>query len=173
MLRMQVIACTPFEDPMLNMIAWRLWEVCGAEGRGEALFAEHAVRVVLATLLLRFSSNSSTKTLTDWQVQKAQSFMRSRLDQTLRLADIADHVGLSQYHFQRTYKHSTGQTPFQWLTQQRVERAKEMMTEPDCQLIEVAFATGFSSQGHFSTIFRRVTGLTPTSWQREFIDRRA
>jgi AraC family transcriptional regulator len=173
MLRMQAIACTPFEDPMLSMIAWRLWEFCGTKGRGEALFTEHAVRVVLATLLLRSSSDQSTETLAHWQVQKAQAFMLGRLNHSLRLADIADNVGLSQYHFLRTYKHSTGQTPFQWLTQQRVERAKELMLEPDCQLIDVAFATGFSSQGHFSTIFRRVTGLTPTNWLREFIDRKA
>ncbi|HNP35241.1 MAG TPA: AraC family transcriptional regulator [Woeseiaceae bacterium] len=173
MLRMHAIARTPFEDPMLNMIAWRLWAVCEAEGQGGALFAEHALRVVLATLLLRSSGNQPTKTLAHWQVCKAQNFMRSHLDRSLRLVDIAESAGLSQYHFLRAYKNSTGLTPFQWLAQQRVERAKELMLEPECQLVEVALATGFSSQGHFSTTFRRITGLTPTGWQREFTDRKA
>lgn len=172
MRRMRALASAPFEEPLLSMVALRLWKVCGVKGRAEALFAEHALRLVLATLLLRSSEDRCTNTLASWQLLQAQEFMRNRLDQSVRLTDVSESVGLSQYHFLRAYKNSTGQTPFQWLTQQRVECAKELMREKDYPLIKIAFATGFSSQGHFCTTFRRITGLTPTAWRREFADRR-
>ncbi len=97
--------------------------------------------------------------------------MRHRLGETLRLVDVARSVGLSQYHFHRAYKSATGQTPYQWLTQQRIERAKELMSEWDAPLTEIGLAVGFGSSGHFSTIFRRMTGMTPTAWRREFLER--
>jgi len=173
MRRMHKLARSPFEEPLLNALAWRMWAASSKEGRAEALFAEHAERVLLATLLLRSFENPEANALggqlAPWQLHKAQDFMHRRLDETIRLADVAKTLGLSQYHFLRAYKCSTGQTPFQWLTHQRIERAKELISHRSESLTQVALSVGFSSPGHFSTVFRRMTGMTPTAWRREFL----
>jgi len=174
MRRMHSLARAPFEEPVLNTVAWRLWAAAGHGGHVEDLFTEHALHLLLATLLLRSSEDvsgvASGARLAPWQLRRAQEFMRSRLSDPMRLADIARTVGLSQHHFLRAYKASTGQTPFLWFTQQRIERAKELMARRNMPLTEVAYALGFSSLGHFSTTFRRVTGKTPTGWRQEWVD---
>jgi AraC family transcriptional regulator len=175
--RMHSLARAPFEEPVLNTVAWRLWAASGHKGHAENLFIEHALHLLLATLLLRSSDEcgavASGERLAPWQLRRAQEFMRSRLGEPIRLAEIARTAGLSQHHFLRAYKRSTGQTPFLWFTQQRIERAKELMARRDLPLTEIAYALGFSSLGHFSTTFRCATGMTPTIWRHEWIDRQS
>jgi transcriptional regulator GlxA family with amidase domain len=58
-------------------------------------------------------------------------------------------------------KRSTGITPHQYLIQQRVERAREMLTHTNLSLSEVAYAVGFSDQSHLAHHFRQAFGITP------------
>lgn len=68
---------------------------------------------------------------------------------------------MSAFHFSRLFKLATGQSPHAYLTQQRVERAKELLAESRLPLVHIASAVGFQTQGHFTEVFRRHTCTTP------------
>ena len=92
--------------------------------------------------------------------------MDARLDDGLRLSELAREAGLSVSHFVRSFRQSTGKTPYQYLLLRRVERARMAMRDRRASLAEVALVSGFTDQHHLARVFRRITGLTPTSYRR-------
>jgi len=81
------------------------------------------------------------------------------------LQSIAKEVRMSYFHFSRAFKQSMGMTPTSYIAERRIERAKRFMQETDMPISEVALRSGFSSQSHFTTTFRRYAGVTPRSFK--------
>ena len=81
------------------------------------------------------------------------------------LSEIAAVADLSQFHFARAFRKSTGQTPQQYLMQQRIERAKQLLSKDDLPIVEISLRTGFKNQSHFTTLFRKFTKHTPKLWR--------
>ncbi|WP_370589516.1 helix-turn-helix domain-containing protein [Tychonema sp. LEGE 07203] len=79
----------------------------------------------------------------------------------MSLEAIANHIDISSYHFCRLFKQSTGFSPHQYVIQQRVERAKQLLLQGKMSLAEIAIACGFSHQSHLNRHFKRITGVTP------------
>jgi AraC family transcriptional regulator len=94
-----------------------------------------------------------------------REFINENLDEDLSLAEIAAVADLSQYHFARAFRKTTGLTPQQYLMRQRIERAKELLAKDDLPLVEVSLRAGFKNQSHFTTLFRKFTKLTPKTWR--------
>lgn len=82
------------------------------------------------------------------------------------VADLAREASLSPFHFSRAFKHSTGQSPHRYLTERRIERAKSLLRHGDLPLSQIALESGFTSQQHFTGIFRRFTGAPPAAYRR-------
>ena len=68
---------------------------------------------------------------------------------------------MSPCHFARMFKKATGQPPHAYITTRRMEYAKELLRESDSSLVDVAAKAGFQTQGHFTGVFHRYTGVTP------------
>lgn len=60
-----------------------------------------------------------------------------------------------------------GITPLQYVWKRRVEKAKRIMQTTELPLSAVAHMAGFSSQSHFTTVFKHTTGMTPAAWRKE------
>jgi AraC-like DNA-binding protein len=93
-------------------------------------------------------------------ILQAKEMLCADLDQKITLKDMAAVLGVSQYHFLRTFKRQTGIPPHVFRTQRRVEQARVLIRR-GMPLAEVAQATGFSDQSHFSNTFKLYTGATP------------
>ncbi len=93
-----------------------------------------------------------------------QEFIDANLDRQITLRELAALVDLSDFHFQRSFRASSGVSPHTWIAHQRIARAKEMIAlkQPFAQ---VADACGFSSQSHMSRSFTKATGLAPGKYR--------
>jgi AraC family transcriptional regulator len=72
---------------------------------------------------------------------------------------------LNLFHFARAFKQSTGESPHQYVLRQRVERAKELLSDPQSTVLSASAVTGFVDQSHFSKVFRRVVGVSPSEFR--------
>ena len=95
--------------------------------------------------------------------------MHAKIDDDLSLEDMAESVELSKAHFSEMFRKSTGQSPHQFVPHRRVECAKEMLSEAETRVLDVAVVHGFKSQQHSARIFRRVCGISPSEYRREFL----
>ncbi|PLP61364.1 AraC family transcriptional regulator [Mesorhizobium loti] len=80
--------------------------------------------------------------------------------------ELANAVGLSRFHFWRAFKQSTGMTPYAYMAKRRLEKASVMLRTTTLSATEIAMACHFATPSHFTTVFKRDFGITPTEFRR-------
>jgi AraC family transcriptional regulator len=100
------------------------------------------------------------------QLRRAMEYITDHLDRDLRLEEIAHEVGLSPFHFAREFRALTNQTPYQYLLDQRMDRAKHLLKNHPWTVQEIAAMTGFHSPVNFVRTFRQRVGATPGAWRK-------
>jgi AraC family transcriptional regulator len=100
-----------------------------------------------------------------YQLRKVEDYVAERLAEEIPIEALAELVELSSSHFAHVFKESTGMTPLQFVTRQRITRAQQLIRETSRNLIEVGLEVGYSSPSHFAQVFRRVVGVTPTAFR--------
>ncbi len=100
-----------------------------------------------------------------WRLRRVASFVDHNIDQSLSLSCLAQAAGLSRMHFAALFRRATGFRPHYYVTQRRIERAKQMLSGSNAPIVEIALSVGFQSQAHFTTVFKRVAGTTPHRWR--------
>ena len=169
--QVEIVETYGAEDHLIRQIGLALMaEALTSEPVGR-LYAESLAQTLALHLVRHYSvSTRSTEMfrggLSGYNLRRAKEFINEHLEQDLTLTGIADAVGLSQFHFARGFKLATNLTPHQYLTERRVELAKHLLRESELPLVEVSARTGFKSQSHFTTLFRRFTGTTPKAWRQ-------
>jgi AraC-like DNA-binding protein len=117
--------------------------------------------------------NNIPRTLAPWQIRRITAHINANLDAALRVADLARVARLSQSYFARAFSGSFGCPPHRFVTRCRLERAKELMSQADVSLRQIATDCGFADQAHFSRIFLRFVGVSPARWRRALAAPRA
>ncbi|MEP0956633.1 helix-turn-helix transcriptional regulator [Microcoleus sp. FACHB-1515] len=74
-------------------------------------------------------------------------------------------IPISSFHFARAFKSAIGMPPHQYITQQRIDRAKLLLSATQLSITEVTFQVGFSNQSHFTAQFRKLVGATPKQYR--------
>ena len=92
---------------------------------------------------------------------RARSLIDSCFDRPLNLDAISSEACFSRYHFIRLFKRVFNKTPHQYLTEKRIERAKELLASSRLSVTDVCFEVGFQSLGSFSTLFHKRVGASP------------
>ena len=95
----------------------------------------------------------------------AKQLILANLGESLAIADLAQACALSRSHFSRAFKCSTGLSPQQWIRQQRLLRAKELITQSNLSLTQISLECGFCDQAHFCHMFTRSEGVNPMTWR--------
>ncbi|HEY4323060.1 MAG TPA: AraC family transcriptional regulator [Mucilaginibacter sp.] len=104
------------------------------------------------------------------RVVKAKLFIDQNYHEPINLDAISGKAFFSSYHFIRLFKKIYGKTPHQYLTGVRIDKAK-MLLRTAMPIQQVCFAIGFDSVGSFSTLFKRITTLTPSQFQNQQLQR--
>ncbi|TLY60093.1 MAG: helix-turn-helix domain-containing protein [Gammaproteobacteria bacterium] len=97
--------------------------------------------------------------------RKAMAYIEVHIGRAIRLEQVAFAAGVSPFHFHRQFKRATGLTPHQYTVRLRIERAKALLCRSELTITEVAARVGFTDQSHFTTIFRRMTSMTPGNYR--------
>jgi len=101
------------------------------------------------------------------QLLRIVEYLDAHLPHRIDLAHLAALAGLSQSHFSRAFKASTGMAPYRWQLDARIRRAQALLIDTPASLDQVAESTGFADAVHFGRTFRKLTGATPAAWRRD------
>jgi len=109
----------------------------------------------------------SESTLPRYKLRRAVEYINNNLANDVTLCEMAQTLGMSPHHFAHAFKHTTGIAPHQYLIARRVARAKLLLLETDLPMSEIAHQVGYSNQAHFSTLFHRVSAMTPRMFRQQ------
>lgn len=100
------------------------------------------------------------------RILRAQELMRSDLQKPLSCSYVAAEVCMSEFHFHRVFKACTGISPHRYMTDLRMQHARDLLQHAGSSITEVAMLVGFSDIHSFSRSFRKYTGLTPSHFRQ-------
>lgn len=152
----------------------RMVEVLQAEvetgGPRGSLFGEMVGSALVLYLAQRYSSNMPAigqlrGGMPRLRLNRVLEFIHANLGRELHLEELARAAGLSPFHFAKLFRQSIGSSPHQYVLQQRLEQARELLRNPKISLSEISLRTGFADQSHFTNVFRRFNGITPARFR--------
>jgi AraC family transcriptional regulator len=100
-----------------------------------------------------------------FKLHRIIAMLEERLDEEFRLQPLARAAGLSEFHFCRAFKKTTGFSPSRYLIRLRVDRARRLLRETGKPVIEVGLDVGYSSPSHFAQVFKREVGVAPSEYR--------
>lgn len=98
---------------------------------------------------------------------RARDLLAAEYQSQVLLDAAAREACLSPFHFHRLFRSTFGETPHNFLTRRRMDRARHLLASGEMTVTEVCFDIGYSSLGSFSTKFQSLVGVPPTQYQRE------
>ncbi len=110
-----------------------------------------------------FTKNNYTKPVTN-----CRDYIRKNLHSNITLAKLAEITHLSPNYLSRLFKKEMGVSVIQCITNERVKAAKNLLLYSDYSIVDISSILAFSSQGYFSTVFRKATGMTPQNYRLHF-----
>lgn len=109
---------------------------------------------------------SGRNALPAFKLKRVTQLMEQHLAEPFSLGDLAQAIGMSEYHFSRLFKRATGRSPSQYFIQLRMARARQLLLETERSVIDIGLEVGYSSASHFSQIFRREVGVAPSHYRK-------
>ncbi|MCC8935688.1 helix-turn-helix transcriptional regulator [Bradyrhizobium sp. Arg68] len=105
--------------------------------------------------------------LDDRRLRRVMQFIAANLQNRIRLKDLAAVANLSPFHFARSFRKATGETPYRFVRECRLERSKQLLAQNDAALAEISLRCHFSSQSSFTRAFKRAFGQSPGRYRDE------
>ncbi len=116
---------------------------------------------------MAIAADSVAAGLPAWCVRRVTSHIEQNLDKPLPLTELAAVVYMSRFHFARLFRCSTGDPPHRFVIRQRIARACEFLARSELTIAEISRRVGFRTPSHFTTMFRRASGVTPRGYRIE------
>ena len=103
------------------------------------------------------------------RLRRVTEYIQQNLDKDLTLAELAALLYMSPYHFARLFKCSTGVPPHRFVVRQRIARARAFLATQELSIAQISRMVGFRTASHFTTVFRRATGVTPRGYRTGYL----
>jgi AraC family transcriptional regulator len=129
------------------------------------LYAESTAVIFLEHLTKRVEPSPARTPSGCGRLTQVIEYIHANVDGELSIADLARIAQTSAFHFARQFKASTGVTPHQYVVERRIEMARSLLADPHLSIAAVAYACGFATQAHLTTVFRRLVGETPKAYR--------
>ena len=161
-------------DPLIYHLGLALKSELEIDYFGSRPYAESLAIALAAHIVKKYSTrqvklNRYNDGLSRYSLRQALAYINENFHRSnLKIAEIATVVGISPYYFSRLFRQSTRLSPHEYLTQRRLEVAKQLLRKTDLPIVEISAEVGFNSQSHFITLFRKQVGTTPLKYRKEF-----
>lgn len=165
-------SCFAFSPALRELLNTFIRE-CHADLPGAALMQENIALQIAITLLRESCHNLSGLTCQsvpyhdDAAVKKAIEYITDNYQNRLSLSEISKATHYSSYHLLRLFKRHTGTTPFEYLLNLKIEKAKDLLKKTDCTMQQICNLCAFGSLSYFSRVFREKTGVSPTEYKKQ------
>ncbi len=162
-----------FRDPFIRETLANLSAACDG-GRavdrvyGESLINSLAMHLARNCRQLNGHLGGSDRGLSRPQLARVMEFIQNTPHTGISLQAMADAAGLSPFHFSRMFKAATGASPHQYVLRRRIEVGAEMLLSRDESIAAIALELGFTDQSHFTMHFKRIHGVGPAGYRRQY-----
>ena len=158
------------DDPVITSIYRQFLLNCQWGESADRMMMSSAISLLLTHLVKQYTHFKWAPVqvkggLAPFQLARVKEYVDANLSSGLQIAELANITELSEYHFARMFKQSVGLAPHQYVMQQRLMRAKELLQKSELSLTQVALQCGFSSSSHFSNHFKRAIGFSPSKYR--------
>lgn len=100
-------------------------------------------------------------------INKACDYINENYHKNISLEEVAQTVHLSHFYFSRLFKQEKGCNFVDFITKIRIDRAKQLLQDPDCTVVQIAVKVGYQDASYFCRVFRHVTAMTPKQYRSE------
>jgi AraC family transcriptional regulator len=159
-------------DPLVFQLASLLAQVDDDGGPAGPTFVD-GLSIALAARLFTLNStrggalvsNRSTP-LPKWRLKRAVDYIEANLTKPIYLAELSNVAGLTRMHFAAQFRAATGSSPHNYILRRKVAFSQRLLLDSQLSIADVAAMMSFSSQAHFTVVFKRVVGKTPVRWRQ-------
>jgi len=123
-----------------------------------AIFAQHIA--MLMNQIVVWQENAEPPV-----IARAKEFIRDHQAENLSLGQVAKAVNTSTFYFCKMFKKITGVNFTDYVSRVRIEKAKDLLLNPNLRVSEIAYEVGFQSLTHFNRVFKRILGQSPTEYR--------
>jgi AraC family transcriptional regulator len=159
------------EDGLLTHLGRQLLAATGAGHALGQLYAESLAAALSLHLIAHYASYER-RIATDGArlpgvvLARIDAYIEAVAEQPITLAALAELAHLSVFHFARRFKHTTGRTPYQYVLDWKITRARQLLRDSEQPVAAIGEALGFASPAHFAAAFKRVVGQSPRAFQQ-------
>jgi AraC family transcriptional regulator len=160
-----------FKDNFLSVLLEELHKEVLSHPRGGSLFVEGIAQSLAGHLVRTYADETTSEYkggLPGFRLRKVRDLMVNHLEDEFSLIRLAREAGMSEFHFSRAFKRTTGFKPSQYFINLRMERARRLLRETNRSIIEIGLNVGYTSPSHFSRTFHREVGISPSRYRRSY-----
>ena len=103
-------------------------------------------------------------------IERSIRYIKENLSSELTLGQLAEQASFSPIYFHNLFKASTGKTTHEYIEEQRIKKAMQLLITTDMTLTKICYECGFSSQSYFNYVFKRKTGFTPRTYAKQAVE---
>lgn len=185
--RVELLPKLGFSDGLLEQLALALLDTARNDeiSPSDGIYADHLVRMITLHLLRHHSTRTTTAhdapsvaaspvtARSGARMNHVRDLIESALAEDLALERLANEAGIAAHAFSAAFTKSVGMPPYRYVIVRRIERAKKLLRHTDLPISRIAYETGFASQSHLATTFKRIVGETPGTYRRSIASRPA
>ncbi len=159
------------DDPRLVQTIHQLVQIFVDDEPAKDVLASLKLRELLVRVMQTQAKALLLKECTRWsnhyRLAAAVDYIRQHLHERISVDDLCKKSCMSRQHFFRSFKQELGVTPIEFINQERIKRAKELLAYSHLSVSEVCFQVGFSSVAYFDRVFKHYVGMCPRRFQQQ------
>ena len=172
--RVELLPKLGFSDGLLEQLALALLDTArnDATSPSDGIYADHLVRLITMHLLRYHSTHATSKAsvavvgdAAHARMSHVRDLIETALGEDLALERLAAEAGVAPHAFATAFTKAVGIPPYRYVILRRIERAKTLLRHTDLPISRIAYDTGFASQSHLATTFKRSVGQTPGAYR--------